>query len=134
MDGRQLRRANLTPEKSPRFVRNIYANHIVLLKRNLTNAKTTSRISPISHHQSSSINHQAQTLAVASFNSIRARLEYQAIGLLRSGKTQVEVERAVLYLEPLSAILADGLDLIRAFPSSSPRGVTSRARRGSQRS
>ena len=61
---------------------------------------------------SRTINRQAQSLAAASFNSIRTRLEYQAIGLLRAGKTQVEAERAILGLEPPSPVTADGSDLI----------------------
>ena len=60
---------------------------------------------------SRTINRQAQSLAAASFNSIRTRLEHQAIGLLRAGKTQVEAERAILGLEPPSADRAIGSDL-----------------------
>ena len=58
------------------------------------------------------INRQAQMLATASFNGIRTRLESQAIAMLRSGRTQVEAERAILGQEPLGAVLADGADLI----------------------
>ena len=58
------------------------------------------------------INRQAQMLATASFNGIRTRLESQAIAMLRSGRTQVEAERAILGLEPLGAVLADCADLI----------------------
>ena len=57
------------------------------------------------------INRQAQMLATASFNGIRTRLESQAIVMLRSGKTQVETERAILGLEPPSADRAIGSDL-----------------------
>ena len=58
------------------------------------------------------INRQAQMLATASFNGIRTRLESQALDMLRAGKTQVEAERAILGLEPLGVVLADGADLI----------------------
>ena len=58
------------------------------------------------------INRQAQMLATASFNGIRTRLESQAIAMLRSGRTQVEAERAILGLEPLGAVLTDDADLI----------------------
>lgn len=37
-------------------------------------------------------------LAAARFNAIRIRIESQAIGLLRAGKTHVEAERVILGL------------------------------------
>ena len=58
------------------------------------------------------INRQAQMLATASFNGIRTRLESQAIAMLRSGRTQVEAERAILGLEPNGQVLGDGADPI----------------------
>lgn len=47
---------------------------------------------------SRTINRQAQMLATAGFNAICTRIECQAIGLLRAGKTHVEAERVILGL------------------------------------
>ena len=50
-------------------------------------------------------------LAAANFNAIRTHIEHQDIGLMRAGKTQVEVERAILGLQPPGADETDGTDL-----------------------